>query len=385
MAVRAADIEDLRGMARRRVPRVFFDFLEGGANREHTLAANATDLSRITLRQRVLVDVRQRDLRTTILGEPASLPLGLAPVGLLGLQRGDGEILACRAAQEAGIPFCLSTMSVCSIEDVASATGKPFWFQVHLMKDRGFLKSLIERAAEAKCSALVLTVDLSTLGQRNRDIKNGMGTPPKLRARTILDFATKPAWALSIARAKRRHLGNLVGHIPGVTNATDLYGWLATQFDTPLSWREVEWVAGLWPGKLVLKGILDVEDAVIAAKTGAAAVVVSNHGGRQLDGAPSTISVLPAIADAIGGSTEILFDGGIRTGEDVVRALALGARACLIGRAYAYGLGAAGQPGVKAAVGILRRELDTCMALTGKTTIAAIDRQVLGASARSNL
>jgi L-lactate dehydrogenase (cytochrome) len=370
-------IEDLRRTARRRVPRQFFEYADGGSYAEETLNANRADLERIRLRQRILVDVAGRSTRTTILGEPAALPLALAPIGLCGMQHGDGEILACRAAQEAGIPFCLSTMSICSIEDVAAAVAKPFWFQLYVMKDRGFVRALIERAAAAKCSALVLTVDLQVLGQRHRDIKNGLTVPPEMRIRNIIEIATKPAWALSIARGRRRTFGNLAGHVRGIEDVNSLAQWTNGQFDASLSWKDVEWIASLWPGKLILKGILDVEDARIAAKTGAAALVVSNHGGRQLDGAPSSISALPAVAEAVGSSLEILFDSGIRSGQDVMRAIALGARACLSGRAYVYGLGAGGQAGVARAIEIIRNELDTSMALTGVNRIEEIDRRVI--------
>ena len=370
-------IEDLRRTARRRVPRQFFEYADGGSYAEETLQANRADLARIRLRQRILVDVAGRSTRTTILGEPAALPLALAPIGLCGMQHGDGEILACRAAQEAGIPFCLSTMSICSIEDVAAAVAKPFWFQLYVMKDRGFVRGLIERAAAAKCSALVLTVDLQVLGQRHRDIKNGLTVPPEMRIRNIIEIATKPAWALSIARGRRRTFGNLAGHVRGIEDVNSLAQWTNGQFDASLSWKDVEWIASLWPGKLILKGILDVEDARIAAKTGAAALVVSNHGGRQLDGAPSSISALPAVAEAVDSSLEILFDSGIRSGQDVMRAIALGARACLSGRAYVYGLGAGGQAGVARAIEIIRNELDTSMALTGVNRVEEIDRRVI--------
>jgi L-lactate dehydrogenase (cytochrome) len=372
-------IADLRASARRKVPRAFFEYAEGGAYSEQTLHANRADLERIKLRQRILVDVADRSTKTKILGEPASLPLALAPIGLCGMQHGDGEILACRAAQEAGIPFTLSTMSICSIEDVAAAVDKPFWFQLYVMRDRGFVKSLIERAAAAKCSALVLTVDLQVLGQRHRDIKNGMSVPPELRIKNFVDIATKPAWALSILRGKRKTFGNIAGHISGMENVTVLSQWISGQFDPALNWKDVEWIASLWPGKLILKGILDVEDARIAAKTGAAALVVSNHGGRQLDGAASSISMLPPIVDALGSDIEIMFDGGIRSGQDIMRALALGARACLSGRAYIYGLGAGGQAGVARAIEIMRNELDVTMALTGVTSVDEIDRRVITA------
>ena len=365
-------IEDLRQAARRKVPRVFFDFLEGGSYAEQTLRANRADFKAIKLRQRVLKDVAGRSTHSTIVGETVSMPLALAPIGLCGMQRADGEILACRAAQEAGIPFCLSTMSVCSIEDVAAAVDKPFWFQIFLMRDRGFVRSLVERAAAAKCGALVVTLDLPVIGQRHRDIKNGMGMPPALRMKTMIDIATKPAWALGMARSKRRTLGNLAGHVGAAKDLESLSQWIAGQFSSPLSWKDFEWLAGIWPGKLILKGILDVEDARAAARSGAAALVVSNHGGRQLDAAPSSISMLPAIANAVGSSIEILFDGGIRSGQDIVCALALGARACLTGRAYVYGLAAGGQAGVRRAIDILRNELDVTMALMGARSVSEI-------------
>ena len=370
-------IDDLRQAARRRVPRQFFEYADGGSYAEQTLRANRADLESIRFRQRILVDVSHRTTSTTILGEPVSLPLALAPIGLCGMQHGDGEILACRAAQAAGIPFTLSTMSICSIEDVAAAVGQPFWFQLYVMKDRGFVKALIERAAATKCSALVLTVDLQILGQRHRDIKNGMTVPPEWTIGKIIDMASKPAWLRSVALAKRRTFGNLVGHIHGMDDVTSLSKWIAGQFDETLNWKDVEWIAGQWGGKLILKGILDVEDAREAVKTGAAALVVSNHGGRQLDGAPSSIAALPPIAEAVGSSIEVLFDGGIRSGQDVLRAIALGARACLSGRAYVYGLGAGGQQGVARAIEIIRNELDVSMALTGVNSIKDIDRRVI--------
>ncbi|MET0923003.1 MAG: alpha-hydroxy acid oxidase [Xanthobacteraceae bacterium] len=370
-------IEDLRQQARRKVPRAFFDYAEAGSYSQETLRANRQDLERIKLRQRVLVDVAQRDLTTTIIGEKVSLPLALAPIGLCGMQHGDGEILACRAAQAAGIPFTLSTMSICSIEDVAQAVGKPFWFQLYVMKDRGFIKALIERAAAAKCSALVLTVDLQVLGQRHCDVRNGMTVPPEIKLANLIDIATKPAWALSILKGKRKTFGNLAGHVRGMENVKSLAQWTASQFDPTLNWKDVEWVKSVWPGKLILKGILDVEDARTAAKTGAAALIVSNHGGRQLDGAPSSISALPKIADAVGGDIEVMFDGGIRTGQDVLRALAFGARSCMVGRSYIYGLGAGGEAGVAKAIEFLGKELDVSMALTGVNSVKDIDRRVI--------
>ncbi|SDT49148.1 alpha-hydroxy acid oxidase [Bradyrhizobium canariense] len=370
-------IEDLRQLHKRKVPKAFFDYADRGSYSEDTLRANHDDLQQIKFRQRVLVDVSKRDLSTTILGEAAALPLILAPVGLLGMQHGDGEIYACRAAQAAGIPFTQSTMSICSIEDIAAAVDKPFWFQLYVMKDRGFIKSLIERAIAAKCSALVLTVDLQVIGQRHQDIKNGMTVPPEWSLSKLFDFASKPAWVSGVLRGKRRTFGNLVGHLKGTEDITALSTWINSQFDTSLNWKDVEWIRSIWPGKLVLKGILDVEDAEEAAKSGAQALVVSNHGGRQLDGAPSSIEVLPEIVDAVGSKMEILFDGGIRSGQDVMRALALGAKSCMIGRAYAYGLGAAGQAGVAKAIETIAKELTTTMGLCGVNTIAEIDDHVL--------
>jgi L-lactate dehydrogenase (cytochrome) len=370
-------IEDLRLEHKRRVPKAFFDYADRGSYTEDTLRANHDDLQQIKFRQRVLVDVSKRDLSTTILGEPAAMPLILAPVGLLGMQHGDGEIHACRAAQAAGIPFTQSTMSICSIEDIAAAVDKPFWFQLYVMKDRGFIKSLIERAIAAKCSALVLTVDLQVIGQRHQDIKNGMTVPPEWSLSKLIDFATKPAWVAGVLQGKRRTFGNLAGHLKVSDDITSLSTWINSQFDTSLSWKDIDWIRSIWPGKLILKGILDVEDAEIAAKTGAQAIVVSNHGGRQLDGAPSSIEVLPEIVEEVGSQVEIMFDGGIRSGQDVMRALALGAKSCMIGRAYAYGLGAGGQAGVAKALDILAKELTTTMGLCGVNRIEEIDDHVL--------
>src|ERR1700752_310808 len=370
-------IEDLRQLHKQRVPKAFFDYADRGSYTEDTLRANSEDLQQIKFRQRVLVDVSKRDLSTTILGEPASMPLILAPVGLLGMQRGDGEIHACRAAQAAGIPFTQSTMSICSIEDIAAAVDKPFWFQLYVMKDRGFIKELIERAIAAKCSALVLTVDLQVIGQRHADIKNGMSVPPEWSVSKLLDFASKPAWVAGVMQGKRRSFGNIVGHVKGTEDLTKLAEWTASQFDTTLTWKDIDWIRSIWPGKLVLKGILDVEDAELAVKSGAQAIVVSNHGGRQLDGAPSSIEVLPEIVDEVGSKIEIMFDGGIRTGMDVMRALALGAKSCMVGRVYAYGLGAAGEAGVAKAIDLLAKELTTTMGLCGVNTIAEIDDRVI--------
>ena len=370
-------IADLRDLARARVPKAFFDYADSGSYQEETLRANRADLEAIKLRQRVLVDVSERSLATTIVGQKVSSPMVLAPIGLCGMQHGDGEILSARAANAAGIPFTLSTMSICSIEDVAEATGKPFWFQLYVIRDRGFSKDILSRAVAAKCNALVLTVDLQVLGQRHKDIKNGMTVPPEIQLKNVIDIATKPAWAWSILKGKRKTFGNLAGHVKGMEDVNSLAAWIATQFDPALSWKDVEWIKKIWPGKLILKGILDVEDAKTAVKLGADAIVVSNHGGRQLDGASSSIAMLPAIAQAVGSDTEVLFDGGIRTGGDMLRALALGARACLIGRAYIYGLGAAGEAGVAKAIDILEKELSVAMALTGTSRIADIGPQVL--------
>jgi L-lactate dehydrogenase (cytochrome) len=370
-------IEDLRERARRRVPKMFFDYAEAGSYNQETLRANRADFEKIKLRQRILVNVDKRDTATTILGEKAALPLALAPIGLGGMMHGDGEIAACRAAQAAGIPYTLSTMSICSIEDVAGAVDKPFWFQLYVMRDRGFIRELIQRAAAAKCSALMLTVDLQVLGQRHCDVRNGLTVPPEIKLRNVIDIATKPAWALSILKGKRKTFGNLSGHVKDMTNINSLAAWTASQFDPTLSWKDVEWVKSLWPGKLILKGILDADDAKIAVTTGADAISVSNHGGRQLDGAPSAITALPRIADAVGAEIEVMFDSGVRTGADIVRALALGARSCIVGRSYIYGLGAGGQAGVARAIEILGKELDVTMALCGINSLAEIDRDVI--------
>jgi L-lactate dehydrogenase (cytochrome) len=377
-------IEDLRLMAKRRVPRAFFEYADCGSYNEETLRANRADLEKIKLRQRVLVDVDKRDLATTMVGEPVALPIALAPTGLTGMQHVDGEILACKAAHAAGVQFTLSTMSICSIEDVAAATDKPFWFQLYVMRDRGFARSLIARAKAAKCSALMLTADLQVQGQRHRDIKNGMTVPPQLKLANVIDIASKPGWAIKVLMGKRKSFGNLEGHIAGMSGIKSLAQWTAGQFDPTLSWKDVEWIRNEWGGKLIIKGILDLEDARLAAKTGAQAIVVSNHGGRQLDGAPSSISMLPRIVDAVGSELEILFDGGVRSGQDVLRALALGAKGCLIGRAFLYGLGAGGEAGVTAALDVIRKELDVSMALTGVSRVKDVDRRVLADGWPSN-
>jgi L-lactate dehydrogenase (cytochrome) len=370
-------IEDLRRVAQRKVPRAFFDYVEAGSYSEETLRANRADISAIRLRQRVLVDVSARTTATTILGEKVPLPLALGPVAMTGLECGNGEILACRGAQAMGIPFTLSTLSICSIEDVADAVQKPFWFQLYVMKDRGFVRSLIERAAAAKCSALVLTVDLQVLGQRHCDIKNGLSVPPSLKIKNLINMASKPRWALGVMTGKRWTFGNLAGHVRGMEGVKSLAQWVGSQFDASLSWRDVEWIRSIWSGKLILKGILDVEDAKLAVESDADALVVSNHGGRQLDGALSSISALPKISEAVGSQIEVMFDGGIRSGQDVLRALALGAKSCLIGRPYIYGLGAGGEIGVVQSIEIIRKELEVSMALTGINNIKEIDFKVV--------
>jgi L-lactate dehydrogenase (cytochrome) len=370
-------IEDLRTLAKKRVARAIFDYVDRGSYAEATLRANRADLDLLTLRQRVGLDVDNRSTRSTMLGEQVTMPAALAPIGLCGLNWADGEMLAARAAERFGVPFILSTMSICSIEDVASALTRPFWFQLYVMRDRGFSASLIERAKAAGCSALVLTLDLQIQGQRHRDLKNGLAVPPRLTPATFFDVLRKPSWALNVLRGRRKSFGNLEGRIPDAKSLTTLSQWIAGQFDPTLSWKDVEWVKKLWGGKLVLKGVLDVEDARLAAQSGADALVVSNHGGRQLDGTLSSIRALPAIADAVGDKLEVWFDGGIRSGQDVLKALALGARATLIGRAFAYGLGAQGEPGVALALELIRRELDVTMALCGLRDVRAASPAIL--------
>ena len=371
------NIEDLRQMAKKRVARAIFEYVDRGSYDEVTLHANKDDLDALKFRQRVAINVDQRSTRSTMVGQDVTMPVAIAPVGLSGLNWADGEMLGARAAEKFGIPFTLSTMSICSIEDVASAVTKPFWFQLYVMRDRGFAASLIERAKAAKCSALVLTLDLQIQGQRHRDLKNGLAVPPRLTLGSFLDVLGKPSWALNVLSGRRKSFGNLEGQIKGADSLTTLSQWIAGQFDPTLSWDDVAWVKERWGGKLILKGILDVEDAKVAAKTGASAMIVSNHGGRQLDGAPSSISALPKIADAVGSDIEIMFDGGIRSGQDVLRALALGAKSCMVGRAYVYGLGAGGQAGVAKSIDIIRRELDVTMALCGVKRIDEIGPQVL--------
>jgi L-lactate dehydrogenase (cytochrome) len=372
-----SSIEDLRALAKRRIPRAIFDYADGGSYDERTLRRNAADLDAMSFRQRVMVDVSGISLATTLLGSPLSMPLGIGPTGLAGLFHADGEILGARAAAACGIPFCLSTMSICSIEDVREATRSPFWFQQYLMKDRGFNQELIDRAAAARCSALMLTLDLPVIGERRRDPRNGLTIPPQLTLRNAWDIATKPTWAMKVLLGKRRTFGNLAGRIGGSSGINTLAEWIATQFDASADWRDVEWVRSRWPGKLIMKGVLDAADARLAVAAGADAIVVSNHGGRQLDGAPSSISVLGEIVEAVGGQCEVMFDGGIRSGQDIAKALALGARAALIGKSFLYALSAAGEAGVMKAVEIMRNELRVTLALTGTAGVAAAGPQML--------
>jgi L-lactate dehydrogenase (cytochrome) len=359
------NIADLRNMARKRVAKAVFDYVDRGSYDERTLRANRADLDALHFRQRVAINVDQRSTRTTMAGQDVTMPVAIAPVGLTGLNWADGEMLGARAAERFGIPFTLSTMSICSIEDVASAVTKPFWYQLYVFRDRGFAASLIERAKAAKCSALVLTLDLQIQGQRHMDLKNGLTVPPRLTPGTLLDVMTKPGWVFNVLSGRRKSFGNLEGQIPDAKTLTTLGQWIAGQFDPTLSWKDVEWVKKLWGGKLILKGILDAEDAKIAASTGADAIIVSNHGGRQLDGTVSSISALPEVVQAVGGRTEVWFDGGILSGQDVLRALALGARGTMIGKAFAYGLGAMGEAGVTKTLEIIQKELDVTMALCG--------------------
>ena len=372
-------IADLKTLARRRVPKMFFDYADSGAWTETTYRANESDFAKIKLRQRVLVDMTNRSLETEMIGQKVSMPVALAPTGMTGMQHADGEMLAARAAEEFGVPFTLSTMSICSIEDVASVTTKPFWFQLYVMRDKDFVLDLINRAKAAKCSALVLTADLQILGQRHKDLRNGLSAPPKFTPKHIWQMATRPLWCLDMLQTKRRSFGNIIGHAKNVTDLSSISIWTHEQFDPRLSWADVAWIKEKWGGPLIIKGINDVEDARLAAETGADAIIVSNHGGRQLDGAPSSISMLPAIADAVGHKIEIHLDGGIRSGQDVLKAMALGAKGTYIGRPFLYGLGAMGKDGVTLALEILRKELDMTMALCGKRSIKDVDASVIAA------
>lgn len=370
-------IEDLRVLAHKRVPRMFYEYVDTGSYTESTYRANAEDFQPIKFRQRVAVNMADRSLRTQLIGEDVAMPVALAPTGLVGMQHADGEILVARAAEKFGVPFTLSTMSICSIEDVAEHTSRPFWFQLYMMKDREFMKSLIRRARDAGCSALVLTLDLQLHGQRHKDIKNGLSAPPKPTLRNWINLATKPRWCWKMLGTKRRYMGNIVGHVQGVSDMTSLSSWSAEQFDPTLTWDDVAWVRDQWGGKLILKGIMDAEDALSAAQSGAQAMVISNHGGRQLDSAPSTISVLPEIVQAVGDKIDVWVDGGMTTGQQVLKALALGAKGTMISRAYVYGLGAMGEAGVTRALEIIAKELDVTMAFCGHTDIRKVNVDIL--------
>ncbi|KQV59832.1 MULTISPECIES: alpha-hydroxy acid oxidase [unclassified Duganella] len=370
-------IEDLRRLAKRRVPRMFYDYADSGAWTESTYRANEEDFQRLKFRQRVAVDLNNRSLRSTMAGQEVAMPVAIAPTGLTGMQRADGEILAARAAEKFGIPFTLSTMSICSIEDVAAHTTKPFWFQLYVMKDRDFINRLIDRAKAANCSALVLTLDLQVLGQRHKDLRNGLSAPPRLTIANMLNMASKPRWCAGMLGTTRRQFGNIVGHAQSVSDMSSLSSWTSQQFDPSLSWNDVEWIKNRWGGKLIIKGIMDAEDARLAADSGADALIVSNHGGRQLDGAPSSIAALPGIVEAVGKQIEVHMDGGVRSGQDVLRAVALGARGVYIGRPFLYGLGAMGEAGVTRCLEIIRNELDISMAFCGKRDIQQVSREIL--------
>ena len=371
-------IEELRVLAQKRVPRMFYDYADSGSWTESTYRANESDFQKIKLRQRVAVNMENRSTASTMIGQQVAMPVAIAPTGLTGMQHADGEILAARAAKKFGIPFTLSTMSICSIEDVSKGTdGHPFWFQLYVMRDRDFIERLIERARAANCSALVITLDLQILGQRHKDLKNGLSAPPTLTIANMINIATKPRWALGMLGTTRREFGNIVGHVKGVENMGSLSAWTAQQFDPRLNWGDVEWIKKRWGGKIILKGIQDVEDARLAVESGADAMIVSNHGGRQLDGAQSSIEALPAIVDAVGKQIEVHMDGGIRSGQDVLKARALGAQGTYIGRAFLYGLGAMGQPGVEKALQIIHNELDLTMAFCGRTQMDTVDKSIL--------
>ncbi|MDW9517694.1 L-lactate dehydrogenase [Sinorhizobium meliloti] len=371
------EIRDLKALASRRVPKLFFDYADSGAWTEGTYRANEEDFAGIKLRQRVLVDMSDRSLETTMIGQKVSMPVALAPTGLTGMQHADGEMLAAQAAEAFGVPFTLSTMSICSIEDVASVTTKPFWFQLYVMRERQFVLDLIDRAKAAKCSALVLTLDLQILGQRHKDLRNGLSAPPRLTPKHLWMMATRPGWCMKMLGTNRRTFRNIVGHAKSVADLSSLQAWTNEQFDPQLSWKDVEWIKERWGGPLILKGILDPEDAKMAAKTGADAIIVSNHGGRQLDGAHSSISMLPRIVEAVGDQIEVHLDGGIRSGQDVLKAIALGAKGTYIGRPFLYGLGALGKEGVTLALDIIRKEMDTTMALCGKRRITEVGRDII--------
>lgn len=371
-------IEDLRVIAKRRVPRMFYDYADSGSYTQGTYRENEAQFQKIKLRQRVAVNMEGRSTRTTMIGQDVAMPVAIAPTGLTGMQHADGEILAAKAAKEFGIPFTLSTMSICSLEDIAEHTDRhPFWFQLYVMRDKAFMERLIDRAKAANCSALQLTLDLQILGQRHKDIKNGLSTPPKPTLKNLINLATKPRWCLGMLGTKRRSFGNIVGHVDGVEDMSSLSSWTADQFDPTLNWNDVEWIKKRWGGKLILKGLMDAEDARLAAQSGADAMVVSNHGGRQLDGAPASIDALPSMVEAAGEHLEVWMDGGVRSGQDVLKARALGAQGVLIGRSFLYGLGAFGQAGVSKALQIIQKELDTSMAFCGHTNINTVDKNIL--------
>ncbi|WP_332855722.1 alpha-hydroxy acid oxidase [Duganella sp. S19_KUP01_CR8] len=370
-------IEDLRVLAQKRVPRMFYDYADAGSWTESTYRANVDDFQTIKFRQRVAVNLENRTLKSTMVGQDVAMPVALAPTGLTGMQHADGEILAAKAAEKFGVPFTLSTMSICSIEDIAANTSKPFWFQLYVMKDREFINRLIDRAKAARCSALVLTLDLQVLGQRHKDLRNGLSAPPKLTIANIVNMATKPRWVLGMLGTRRRGFGNIVGHASSVSDMSSLSAWTSQQFDLSLSWKDVEWIKQRWGGKLIIKGIMDAEDARLAVESGADALIVSNHGGRQLDGAQSSIGALSAIVDAVGGQIEIHMDGGVRSGQDVIKALALGAKGVYIGRPFLYGLGAMGEQGVSKCLDIIRNELDLTMAFCGLRDITRVDKNIL--------
>mgnify|MGYP001247413392 CR=1 FL=1 len=371
------EISDLKERARRRVPKMFFDYADSGSWTESTYKANESDFAKIKLRQRIAVDMTNRTLATKMIGQDVSMPVALAPTGLTGMQHADGEILAAQAAEEFGVPFTLSTLSICSIETVAAKTTKPFWFQLYVMKDRDFINSLIDRAKNAGCSALVLTFDLQILGQRHKDLRNGLSAPPKFTPKHIWQMATRPMWCMKMLTTQNRTFGNIVGHAKGVSDLSSLSSWTAEQFDPRLSWDDIEWIKKQWGGPLILKGILDKEDARYAVDAGCDAIIVSNHGGRQLDGAPSSIEVLPEIVEEVGDKVEIHFDGGIRSGQDVLKAICLGAKGTYIGRPFLYGLGADGKQGVTKSLEIIRKELDTTMALCGRRDLNTLNRDNL--------
>lgn len=371
------EIKDLQNLARKRVPRMFYDYVDSGSWTESTYRANESDFARIHLRQRVAVDITDRSLKTDIVGIPSTMPVALAPVGLTGMQHADGEIKAARAAEKFGVPFTLSTMSICSIEDVAAHTSQPFWFQLYVMRDRDFIARLIDRAKAANCSALMLTLDLQILGQRHKDIRNGLSAPPKFTLGSAMQVLSRPHWCMNMLTTRRHGFGNIVGHVKNVSDLSSLSSWIGEQFDPKLSWSDVEWIKQRWGGKLIIKGILEPEDAKTAVDAGADAIVVSNHGGRQLDGAPSSISILPAIVDAVGNKVEVHFDSGIRSGQDVLKAICLGAHSAYLGRAYIYGLAAKGEAGVTEALSIIHKELDTTMALCGERLLGNLGRHNL--------